>query len=268
MTNDQSQTMRLSQRHLNLLSTCPRKYQHSFLDQLSLLTTPEQQERIDWGSHFHLLMQQRELGLPIESIVQEDAKMQKWITALVSAAPEILTPNTSKKIFRESEHCRVINFQGYVLTVVYDLLIAEEKQAQILDWKTYPLPKNRRWLERDWQTRLYLYVLAETSDYSPEQISMSYWFVQSQPEPQSLKFSYDAGLHEQTRRDLTKLLDKLNHWLENYENGEEFPQVAEGAKECDFCQFAIRCDRNLEKEENEDNKQLITNLAKIEEVSI
>ncbi|MBD3563336.1 PD-(D/E)XK nuclease family protein, partial [Planktothrix sp. FACHB-1355] len=89
--------MRLSQRHLNLLSTCPRKFQHTYLEQLGSLTTPEQLERINWGSHFHLLMQQRELGLPIESIVQEDAQMQRWLTALVSAAPEILTPSFNNK---------------------------------------------------------------------------------------------------------------------------------------------------------------------------
>ncbi|MBD2181720.1 PD-(D/E)XK nuclease family protein [Aerosakkonema funiforme] len=260
--------MRLSQRHLNLLSTCPRKFQHTYLEQLGSLTTPEQLERINWGSHFHLLMQQRELGLPIESIVQEDAQMQRWLTALVSAAPEILTPSFNNKAFRESEHWRVINLQGYVLTVIYDLLIADDKKAQILDWKTYPLPKNRRWLEEDWQTRLYLYVLAETSDYSPEQISMTYWFVQSQPEPKSLQFSYNAGKHEQTRRDLIALLNRLNDWLASYERGEELPQVPLYASECDRCQFAVRCDRTLESNETETNEDLIPNLVNIQEVSL
>jgi hypothetical protein len=58
-------------------------------------------------------------------------------------------------------------------------LIADDL-AQILDWKTYPKPQNRRWVEQNWQTLLYPYVLAETSDYLPEQISMTYWFVQSE----------------------------------------------------------------------------------------
>ncbi|MCL1473867.1 PD-(D/E)XK nuclease family protein [Argonema antarcticum] len=260
--------MRISQRHLNLLGTCPRKFQHTYLDQLGLLTTPEQQERINWGSDFHLLMQQRELGLPIEPLVQEDAQMQRCLTALVSAAPEILTPNPSSKTFRESEHGRILPFQDYVLTVIYDLLIAEDKKAQILDWKTYPLPKNKRWLEEDWQTRLYLYVLAETSDYSPEQISMTYWFVQSQPEPKSLKFAYNAGKHEQTRRDLTQQLNYLTDWLESYERGEEFPQVVEGSRECDYCQFSVRCDRTSESEEPATSEDLIPNLANIQEVSL
>lgn len=260
--------MRISQRQLNFLSTCPRKFQHTYLEQLGSLTTPEQQERINWGSNFHLLMQQRELGLPIDSIVQEDAQMQRWITALISAAPEVLTPSSNYKTFRESEHSRVLNFQGYVLTAIYDLLIADDKKAEILDWKTYPLPKNRQWLEEDWQTRLYLYILAETSDYSPEQISMTYWFVQSQPEPKSVKFIYNAGKHEQTRRELSGLLENLNNWLLEYERGEEFPQVVEDAGECDRCQFAIRCDRHSASSEPANNRDLIPNLAHIQEVSL
>lgn len=213
-------------------------------------------------------MQQRELGLPVDFVVQADSQMQRWLTALVGAAPEILTPDPNHKTFRESEHYRVLNFRRYVLTVVYDLSIADDKKAQILDWKTYPLPRHRQWLERDWQTRLYLYVLAETSDYPPEQISMSYWFVQSQPEPKSITFTYNAGQHEQTKRDLINLLDRLNYWLERYEMGEDFPQVAEGSRECDRCQFAMKCERDLEDRELENMENLIPNLAKIEEVSL
>ncbi|MFB2980373.1 PD-(D/E)XK nuclease family protein [Microseira sp. BLCC-F43] len=46
--------MRRSQGHLNLLATCPRKYQHRFIDQLGSPTTPKQQERLACGSLFHI----------------------------------------------------------------------------------------------------------------------------------------------------------------------------------------------------------------------
>lgn len=260
--------MRLSQRHLNILSSCPRKFQHTYLDQFGSVTTPEQQEKLSWGSHFHLLMQQRELGLPIESLLQEDSKMQHSVVALISAAPEILTPNPTSENFRDSEHFRSFNFHGYLLTVAYDLLIASEKKAQILDWKTYPEPKKRHFLEQDWQTRLYMFVLAETSDYKPEEISMTYWFVQSQPEPKSLKFAYNTEKHEQTKEDLIGLFNQLNYWLERYKMGEEFPQIAESSRDCNFCQFAVRCERSLENQEAAINREKILALANIEEVPL
>lgn len=256
----------LSQGQLNLLQACPRKFQHIYIDQLGTPVSLEQQERANWGSRFHLVMQQRELGLPVEALVKEDTQMQHWVTALADAAWDVLTPNP--QTFRESEHCRTLNFQGYVLTVVYDLLIEDENSAQILDWKTYHKPKNQQWLAEDWQTRLYPFVMAETSDYAPEEISMTYWFVQSQPHPQSIRFSYDQAQHEKTRHDLTVLLAQLRGWLQSYQVDRiPFPQVAESTNQCPRCQFAVRCQRMGEDAANSSNG-LLPNLANIEEVAI
>lgn len=256
----------ISQGQLNLLETCPRKFQHIYFDQLGSPVSPEQQEHLNWGSRFHLLMQQRELGLPVESLVEEDAQLQHWVTALVDAASDVLTPRP--QTFRESEHCRTLNLDGYILTVIYDLLIEDESKAQILDWKTYPLPKNRHWLATDWQTRLYLYILAETSDYLPEQISMTYWFVKSQPRPQCLTFTYSAIQHEKTRQDLTKLLTQLSGWLQRYQDdGIPFPQIPESKGRCRDCNLAVRCQRTAESL-MPNPRELLTNLVDIQEVSL
>lgn len=260
--------MRLSQGQLNLLERCPRQFQHTYLEQLASPSNPEQQERQTWGSRFHLLMQQRELGLPIYSLVQEDPQLQRWMSAFASAAPEILSPHTHDPQFRESEHCRTLQVQGYLLTVIYDMLIADDAKAQILDWKTYPKPQNKRKLEQNWQTRLYLYVLAETSDYLPEQISMSYWFVQSEDKPQSLKFTYNANQHQKTEQKLNRLLSKLTGWLQRYEQGEPFPQVVDGSKDCEYCQYVTRCERDRYDQEEASSQNWLQNLDNIQEVSL
>lgn len=243
MLSTQPQLLRLSQGQLNLLERCPRQFQHTYLQQLNSPLDPEHQERQTLGSRFHRLMQQQEMGLPIDSFLQEDAQLQSWMSAFADAAPEILT-SANSEAFRDSEHYRTLQVQNYLLTVIYDLLIADNLQAQILDWKTYPKPPNKRKLEKNWQTRLYMYVLAETSEYPPENISMTYWFVQSEGKPQSIKFGYNTAAHEQTAKKLNQLLSKLTNWLEGYQQGEEFPQVALCNKACEYCQFATRCDRD------------------------
>lgn len=240
--------MRLSQGQLNLLETCPRKFQQTYLDQLGSLTALEHLERLTWGSQFHLLMQQRELGLPVAAIALQDDPLQQCIDALIQAAPEVFRQDQHP--FRQSEHRRTLEWQGHLLTVVYDLLILDEQQAQILDWKTYPRPQNRHWLERDWQTRLYPFVLVETSDYAAEQISMTYWFVRAgderSPQPQPLRFHYSTALHHQTGKDLSQLLRQLNQWLQEYEAGQPFPEVEETTGCCQSCHFARRCQRQSE----------------------
>ncbi len=264
--------MRLSQGQLNLLETCPRKFQHTYLEQLASPTTPEQQERLILGSRFHLLMQQKEMGLPIEPFIQEDEQLRQWFTAFVGAAPKILSLGDLNPVLRQSEHPRTLEFEGHLITVVYDLLILTEQQAQILDWKTYPKPQKSRRLAENWQTRLYRFVMAETSHYQPEQISMTYWFFQSreadQTEPQSLRFAYDTAQHSKIRQDLTRLLQQLTGWLDHYQaTGESFPQIPHTST-CDECSFALRCQRSWDLMEGAIDASKLPDLADIEEIPL
>lgn len=258
---------RLSQGQLNLLETCPRKFQYIYLDQLGSPNSPEQQERIAWGSQFHLLMQQRELGLPIESFLDEHEQFDRAVQALIAAAPEILSSHGSG--WREAEHCRTLTIQEYLLTAIYDLVVSDAQQATILDWKTYPQPKHRNQLAQNWQTRLYLYLLAETSCYEPEQLSMVYWFVKPPHRPQSLTFAYNRQQHEQTQQDLIGLLTRLRAWTERYhQDGIAFPQVSEVKGECDRCNFASSCRRSRGDREAIIARNWQAAIAEIEEVSL
>ncbi|MCU0551110.1 MAG: PD-(D/E)XK nuclease family protein [Leptolyngbya sp. Prado105] len=256
--------MRISQGHLNLLELCPRKFQQTYIEQLGSANSPEQQERLAAGSRFHALMQQWEMNLPIEPFLQEDPQLRQWFHAFTAAAPKILQIENPR--FRESEHLRTLEFNGHLLTVVYDLLILTELEAQILDWKTYPKPA-RKDLSQNWQSRLYPFVLAETSDYQPEQISMSYWFFQAKGEtelPQSLKLAYSTKQHEETRQSLTRLISQLDEWLDRYETkNQPFPQIPH-TEECDKCSFAVRCQRSTEAGTSE----AVFSLAEVEEIPL
>ena len=134
------------------------------------------------------------------------------------------------------------------VALVYDLLLTGSHHAKILDWKTYPRPHHPVGLQQHWQTRLYPFVLAETSDYPPEMISMVYWFFQTADRanqaasPQRLTIAYSSAQHDRTRQDLTQLLDSLTQWLQDYDQGQPFPQVRDRSP-CQRCSFAIRCDR-------------------------
>lgn len=250
--------IRLSQSHLNLLSTCPPKFQQVYLD-LGSLPVPEQQDSIEWGSRFHVLMQQRELTLPIESLLATDSELDSSLRALIQAAPE-LEPNLN--IWREAEHCRTLSRGNFLFTVIYDLLIAKANQAKILDWKTYRQPPKSKNLALNWQTRLYLYVLAETSDYEPEQIQMTYWFVKS-GKPQSMTFDYSQQQHQQTEQDLTILLANLEAWLQNYQQLQmDFPHQPDCETTCRFYQDFAQVDATTSYQE------LLQSIDEIEEISI
>lgn len=239
--------LRLSQRHLKILSTCPRQFEHIYFDRLTQPISPVQQVKTQLGSDFHLLMQQRELGLPIEPILARSPQLDGWMKAIVSTAPELF--QTDLQTWRESEHVRTLAIDDYLFTVIYDLLILQPDRAEIIDWKTYPLPRYKKDLDREWQTRLYLYVLAETSAYLPKQINFTYWFIQSTPQPKSVRISYTLSQHRQTQLDLLELLSKLTNWLDDYQvKGEPFPQIDASTGSCQYCNFAPRCGREQQHE--------------------
>lgn len=262
--------LRLSQTQLNLLSACPRKFQQLYLEQLAAPIDPDQHERQSQGQRFHRLMQQWQLGLPVEPMLQEDPQLQRWFTTFQAAAAEILRLSDGDSLRSQaSEHTRTLVIGDYLLTVVYDLLLIGDHSAKILDWKTYGRPRRIDQLLQNWQTRLYLYVLAETSRFAPADLAIVYWFFQGAdateplPTPQSVTIAYDADKHEQTRRDLTTLLQQLSEWLASYQHGVAFPQVQQ-LEMCEACSFAIRCDR---REWLEDDRSLPA-LADIAEVPL
>ncbi|MGB7487227.1 MAG: PD-(D/E)XK nuclease family protein [Phormidesmis sp.] len=263
----------LSQSHLSQLSACSRKYQYIFFDTLSGPSTYEQHVTTQWGSQFHRLMQQQALNLPVNILSEADSEMAASLMALKEAAPDVFAylPESNAVMdashigtFSQSEHRRTLAFNGYLLTVVYDLLVIEnERSGHIFDWKTHQQPPKKGWLKQDWQTRLYLYVLCETSQLPPEAVSMTYWFVRlgkssiqtrevdqaevdpaetsrkAALQPSAYKFTYGLAQHDQTRRDLQRLTDELT----KMRSQAHFPKVAIEKGLCDRCPFNVRCDR-------------------------
>ncbi len=252
--------IRLTQSHLNLLSLCPPKFQQVYVDCLSSLPAPEQQDSMQWGNRFHLLMQQRELTLPIESLLATDSELDSSFKALVQAAPE-LEPDPN--IWREAEHCRTLGMGDFLFTVIYDLLIAKTNQATIFDWKTYREPPRSKKLATNWQTRLYLYVLVETSEYKPEQVQMTYWFVKS-GSPKSMTFKYTQQKHQQTEQDLAMLLADLNSWLQNYRQSQtDFSHKPDCEKTCPYHQIFSKADEGINR-----HQELLKTIDEIEEIPI
>ena len=237
----------ISQNHLNLLSTCPRKFQSTYLDQFTSPCLTQGQNQLNLGNRFHRFMQQRELGLPVERILASDPPLAESFQALADRAPNIVYPQPDT--WREAEHRRTLLKDHFLLIGIYDLLILSAEKARIIDWKTYAQPKNKITLANHWQTRLYRYLLAETSDYFPQQIELTYWFVKGPQEPRSLTFSYSQAEHEATAQDLNQLLMQLDTYYENYQKKQvPFPQVEPELGYCWECSFKVPCQRHLKAE--------------------
>ncbi len=282
--------LRLSQQSLALLETCPRRFQHGVLEGLVSPPPLEQQRSLDWGDRFHRLMEQYSLQLPVAPLLAEDDRLQQSFQALQDQL-QTAQPDWARAIEQsqqvegrlarrggagdgdiqwESEHQRNGTILSYPITVIYDLLLVSPTQAQILDWKTYPQPEDVRVLAQHWQTRLYCYLLVETSDYRPEQVSMTYWFIpKTQTQlPSFQRLPYSLVEHQTTTQTLTQLLQPLEAWLADYRHqGRDFPQLPLGSAVCEGCPFNERCQRVPSPERRLDIDAMLK-LEAIEEVPL
>lgn len=203
----------LSQAHLQRYVKCPPDFQQVYLKQLANPTDPDQLEKQEWGTRFHLAMQQLQLGFALDKIVA-DQELKTAVQSLLVKIPDFFKPQPEE--LSEAEYRRTLAVNNFLLTIICDWVVFKKDTLEIYDWKTYRKPQKSDYLKHHWQTKLYLYLLAETTTYQPKQISMTYWFVKSGEEPQSSTFKYTQVWHEKIQQELTEILTRLEQDLAAY----------------------------------------------------
>jgi len=254
----------LSQTHLNLFETCPPIFQKRYVEQIRTIPNLAQEERSEWGKKFHLLMQQYHLGLSLNDFVYEDISFQKSLQALVNETQDIWT--SSEVLAREAEYKLQLKFKSYIFTVIYDLLILYPDRAVIYDWKTFLQREKKDKLINNWQTRLYLYVLAEKMNYSPSQLSMTYWFVKLPHKLQSMTIQYNEAMHEKNRQDINNILDKIDESMDSYfDFSLDFGHIKNCERKCPYYQSLM--EDSSSNNSMSELKRLPNNLTEVEEIN-
>ncbi len=203
----------VSQAHLQKFQDCPPSFQRAYLDQLATPLDPVQQQKQEWGIRFHLAMQQLHAGFALE-YVTHDPQLQTSLQSLLTKIPYFLTQTNEQ--YSAAEYRQTLAKQDFLLTIICDWIVFGSQTLEIHDWKTYRQPKRPEKLQNHWQTKLYLYLMAATTAYQPEQLSMTYWFIEAGGQPESLTFKYSEKWHRQITTELDQLLADLAVSLENY----------------------------------------------------
>lgn len=217
--------MNISQASLSLWQECPRKFQYQMLHKISLPLVPN--PKMEQGKKFHLLMQQRQLGLDIRALAASDSQLQRWLANFEQSPPVMIQGD------RYPEQMLTYGFgSDFFLTAIYDLLIFAEDQVQIIDWKTHNQPTGVDLLRASWQTRLYCYLL--TSSYSPEQISFSYWFANTGT---TVAIAYSD--HQETEQELQQIIAEMQQAAAT----SDYKMTSDSTK-CEVCGFKYQCERS------------------------
>jgi hypothetical protein len=236
-----------NQGNLGDFIACRRRFYLRHVRQLAwpaLLSAPaiENERHIQRGADFHHLVQQHLLGVPAERLGQmvADEQLAGWwdnyvnhlnltgIENLSSVYPEVALSAT---------------LAGQRLVAKYDLVVVtNDNQAMIYDWKTSQSLPKPAWLEQRMQTRLYPYLLVRAGGqlnqgvgFQPEQVSMRYWFASFPEQPHTIEYSPAQYLADEAY--LTALIETI---LSLDEDG--FPLTTD-ERQCRYCVYRSLCER-------------------------
>ena len=216
----------LSQGRLRTYLTCARRFQLQVVNQLPWPRRPwteAEEDTIDLGRQFHQLLQRYFLDFPVEKFDLQDERLRRWWRAFRAAPLKALQSKTGRRL---PELTLTVPIAEHLLHGRFDLLLLEEdaqgqQSAHIFDWKTGRPPGGGvAALRGEWQTRLYLALLAESGraltpltagEISPEHISITYWFA---GEPQTpLTIRYSASWHARNWAELEAVVADIDRHL-------------------------------------------------------
>lgn len=237
-----------SQNNLQDFVDCKRRFQLRHIQKLewpAIESEPvlEQEQLMQLGQQFHLMVQQKLNGVPEEVISQstQSAELLAWWFEFVKLAPDSLAGKKYCEAFYS------IPIGSYRLVAKYDLLVVQDDgSATLFDWKTSHHAPRRTTMQQRMQTRVYPYLLAKLassnsifSGLNVDQIKMIYWY----PDPmiQPIEFIYSSQQFQMDEEFLNQLVAEIASLPE-----EAFTKTLDIEHKCKFCRFRTFCETGVE----------------------
>jgi hypothetical protein len=238
-----SETLLLSRSKLQTFLDCPRRFQLRYLKRLPWPDAPDDPqaaETMTRGQQFHLLLERHFLGLDIPLSSVGDTAVSAWFQTFIQHNP---VRQNGRFL---PEHRLTVPIGNHLLLGRFDLLVIGEQNgapfAHVYDWKTGQ-PRSERALRQDWQTRLYLALLAEGGGalwsgraLLPENVALTYWYVTEPDAPRH--FTYSQAEHRQNWADIQAIVAQIDACL----TAETWPLTGDLAQ-CRRCAYQVYCGR-------------------------
>lgn len=234
--------LHISRYKLDTFLRCQRRFQLRFVTELPWPSAPHDAQLeavLERGKAFHRLLEQHFLGLPVVLPPDADDEMRGWWATFRQRPPAL--PGGR----RFPELALTVPVGEMVLFGRFDLLILGDDGAHLFDWKTERRPRSADTLRDDWQTRLYLAMLAEGAAalgraLPPEQIALTYWFVRA-PE-HAVTIRYDADWHRRNWAEISATIGRIARRL--VAPHAVWP-LTDDWDECRACAYRAYCGREV-----------------------
>lgn len=235
-----------SQNNLQDFVDCPRRFELRHVLKQSwpaIRSEPvlEQEKHIQRGNLFHRMVQQHQLGIPVDKITRQTNEPQLldwWQNYLATSFAAL--PGTHWPEFTLQAS---LNQNPFIAKL--DLLIVDSgNKITIIDWKTGLKKPGRTSLHTRIQSRIYPWIVVKAGQtfqnglpVLPEQVEMNYWFSAAPNHPEI--FPYTASQFANDEKYLTQLVEQVH-----LASTGGFP-LTDDERRCAFCNYRSLCDRGI-----------------------
>lgn len=237
-------SLTLSRGRLETFLACQRQFQLRYLDQLPWPHPPHSTAAaaaFERGQRFHQLVERHYLRLPVpdHALQEADPQVRQWWQTFLHHAP---TFGDNVRLLTETT--LTVTLGNHQLLGRFDFVALTPDAIHIYDWKTGQ-PRLAADLQNDWQSRLYLGLAYEGAaafalpDITPEQISLTYWYVREPLASQTL--TYSAAAHEANWGNITRIVSAIDRQLPTALS-QPWP-LTDDLTECARCPYQNFCGR-------------------------
>ena len=241
MTNH---ALTLSRSNLSAFITCRRRFQLQTLERLAwpdLALDLRQRATVEQGQNFHRILERFFSGLAVDESEIPDQQLRDWWQRFEQRGPVLPEGR------RLPEIRLTVPAGSHYLIGRFDLVIIENRDAvthaHIFDWKT-SRPRSVSELQSDWQTRLYLAMIAQSGSALLEDgnrleaghVTLTYWYT-NDPNT-SRHINYSQSQHEQNWSEICAIIDEIDGCLQ----GDQWPLTANWSH-CRKCPYQAYCGR-------------------------
>ncbi len=234
-----------SQSSLQDYADCPLRFQLRYIDRLvwpAVESEPvlENERRQVEGQLFHRLVQQHQIGLPVDTLTRlaNTPDLSRWWWNYLKALEQTGLRDIENPFTELTLSAPVGNYR---LAAKYDLVArATSGKIVIYDWKTYRKRPRDEWMASRLQRKVYQAMLVlsgarlnDNKPIPPEQVEMIYWYPEFPTEPAC--FPYTTQKYERDLAGLTGMIQEIA-------TRQNFP-LTDDERKCTYCPYRSYCER-------------------------
>lgn len=232
-----------SQNSINTYKSCPIKFKYKYIDKINWkfddIGSREYYEGLKLGREFHLICERYFSNIPLGIDDKNKDKFGRYIDKI-----KVLIPINQKSIYLPEYEIRY-KLNEDIIIAKYDLIIINQENIEVWDWKTENKKINYKNVESRMQTIVYMLLAKEVIpkiynlNINAENIKMKYYQPEFDDKPTIISYTEEKhNINKEKIKEYIKMIKETKY----SEGDKEFRfELIKNNKHCKFCEFNKLC---------------------------